>query len=628
MSISQGQGRNSPSRNGNHKKPKSNGKITIPRVHCGPPQPSKTHDSVNVVGVVGVVGSQKEETVRAKSSANGNGRMAMFKIAGTTDDVFVWDEDQPAGTNAAALGRRLASHDDLFRQPGYGNGLMLVLPNGKCKVITKGVEFASILMARVPVEVKKDGKKKGNRIAATDLNTMLGSEIFLSQFRTVDLVARTPMFLSDWSLIQSGYNDGGEGHRIYYVGKPPQISDTMEVTEKFLGAMDFETNADRTNAVAAAITVMLRNFWPGGKPVLAVTANKSHAGKGTVIQFAAGEATKTTISWQAKGWPVERAAVGALTSNPDTAVLVLDNARLDKGDTQIASQFVERITTDPEPFLFSTGTGAPVNRKNNFVLAITTNFGSFCEDILNRSIRIHLLTVGDVAARHCPIGNPSHEFLPANKEQISAELRGMVVRWVKAGCPLDTNVRHPFSEWAKVVGGILMVNGFKDFLGNYGARKAVDDPVRKGLGLLGAAKANVWLRATDWAKLAVDLGLKKAVIPAADQENEVSQARGIGVVLTDHQDETVEAETDTAKLALRLEKKRNRFDEAQPHVRYRFVVVGSGPLSEDGGNGTVLAGESVPVDGKPKRGGNAEHSTEDQKLHIDSSEDEYVEVDR
>jgi hypothetical protein len=69
--------------------------------------------------------------------------------------------------------------------------------------------------------------------------------------------------------------------------------------------------------------------------------------------------------------------------------------------------------------------------------------------------------------------------LPANREQIAAELRGMILRWVKAGRPLNTTVRHPFSEWAKVIGGILDANGFTDFLANYGVRKSKDDPLRK-----------------------------------------------------------------------------------------------------------------------------------------------------
>ena len=44
-----------------------------------------------------------------------------------------------------------------------------------------------------------------------------------------------------------------------------------------------------------------------------------------------------------------------------------------------------------------------------------------------------------------------------------------------------------------------MVNGFADFLGNYGVRKTADDPVRKGLGLLGALGPGEWLRTAEWA---------------------------------------------------------------------------------------------------------------------------------
>ncbi len=52
--------------------------------------------------------------------------------------------------------------------------------------------------------------------------------------------------------------------------------------------MNFASAADRTNAVAAALTVMLRNHWPGGKPCLVVTSTKSHGGKETIVQFATG----------------------------------------------------------------------------------------------------------------------------------------------------------------------------------------------------------------------------------------------------------------------------------------------------------------------------------------------------
>jgi hypothetical protein len=350
----------------------------------------------------------------------------------------------------------------------------------------------------------------------------------------------------------------------------------------FVDVMAFDTNADRTNAVAAALTVTFRNMWPGGKPIICVTANKSHAGKDTVISFAAGPARSVSISYQHTNWALERSFVGALKQSPDAGVVVVENARLERSQRFMASAFIERFATDPEPLLFSTGTGAPVRRSNDVVLAISTNFGSVSEDILNRSLPIHLSPVGEVTTRTSPIGNPRYEFLPANQDRIAAELRGMVERWKDAGEPLDEDARHPFTPWARTVGGILAANGFSDFLSNYGTRKANDDPVRRGIGLLGAEMQDEWLRPSEWAKVAADLGIIKQVIPEADRENDTSRARGIGIVLSAHEQEMFVVETEAETLTLKLEKRRARFRGSEPQVRYRFAVLDQqGSLGED-----------------------------------------------
>jgi hypothetical protein len=260
-------------------------------------------------------------------------------------------------------------------------------------------------------------------------------------------------------------------------------------------------------------------------------------------------------------------------SDPDVGVVVIENARLDRRDRFIASAFLERFATDPEPLLFSTGTGPPVRRRNDLVMAISTNFGSVSEDLLNRGLPIHLNPVGNVADRVSPIGNPRLEYLPANRERIAAELRGMIERWKAAGQPLDEEVRHPFSVWARRVGGILRVNGFGNFLANYRARKTVDDPLRHGLGLLGAQAPDRWLQATAWARFVSDLGLVKSLVPPADQDSEAGRARGLGVVLKAHRGETFQAETDDEQLTLRLEWRRGRFEGSEVQVRYRFVLL-------------------------------------------------------
>ena len=304
------------------------------------------------------------------------------------------------------------------------------------------------------------------------------------------------------------------------------------------------------------MTVMLRNFWPGGKPVILVTANKSHAGKGTVIDFATGLSKSIAIPYQSEDWALEHGIADVLEHTPDVAVVNIDNARLGKRDKLIASACLERALTDPEPFFFSTH--RLIRIPNYIVFAATTNLGMFSEDMMNRGLLTNIESFGDVASRKSPIGNPKHEFLPENEAQIDAELRGMIERWKAAGMPLDLDVRHPFALWARTIGGILKVNGFTDFLANHGQRKTADDPLRRALGLLGLHRHGEehWLPSPEWVKLAVDLGLSKVVIPEADRENETSRARGMGAVLHAHSEETFEVESDTEKLTLRLEQRR------------------------------------------------------------------------
>jgi hypothetical protein len=495
---------------------------------------------------------------------------------------YQWIEDKPSRPKYRDLGFCLANAGDLFRRPGYGNGLVLVFPTGQQVQIKSAADLAPVIADRVALTIYLDGKPKGSKLSACHLNAMLKSEAFLGQFFTVDHVTSKPRYLPDFRLTEPGYNDGGEGQRFLYIGPTPLVLDSMDLINAFLDVMAFASESDRTNAVGAALSVMLRDHWPGGKAVLLVTATKSHAGKDTVIAFASGVARQCSISYQSTNWALERSFVGVLNHDPDAAVVVIENARLDRRDSHIASAFLERFATDPEPFLFSTGTGPASRRRNDILLAISTNFGTVSEDLLNRSLPIHLNPVGNVGDRVSPIGNPKLEFLPQNQELIAGEIRGMIERWKSEGMPLDRRVKHPFTNWAQVIGGILKVNGFDGFLANYGTRRVADDPLRHGLGLLGAATyGDGWQQPEHWALKTGTMGLVKQIIPIGDQDGGEARKRGIGVVLSNHRDEVFDVETETQRLRLTLEKKRGRFNGKEVHVRYRFVVTQRESLIDD-----------------------------------------------
>lgn len=493
--------------------------------------------------------------------------------------LYIWSMEQPAGENYRLLGMALAAKGGLFRNEIDGLGLVQVLPSQKVRYISKGPQLEPVLADLLPMQVQKDGKVVRELPTAAHLNAMLRSEKFLSNFLPVDWVTRLPVYLDDFSLARPGYNDCGPGHRILYLGHDPPIIRSTETIDKFLAVMDFASTADRTNAIAAALTVLLRHRWPGEKPVLLVTATLSQSGKGTITEFFRADVPKADILYESLDWPMQSQLQSQLAVEPDIGVVGFDNVRLDSSGGRgrfIRSAFVESFVTNAEVNLASPNVREPVRRKNNFVMTINTNDGALSPDLLNRSLSMHLAPTGDIQERQSPIGNPKLEFLPKNRERIEAELRGMIETWKDAGRPLDETVRHPMSPWAKTIGGILQANGYTDFLANYGVRRTTDDPVREALSILGAAQPGKELRPMKWADVAVEEGLAKTVFSPNERDTTQGRERAIGRLLKKNRGIVFEARADAKAMwyRLRLEGGFRRWDSSKnPYTQYVFTVL-------------------------------------------------------
>lgn len=498
---------------------------------------------------------------------------------------FKWSVERGAARNYRRLGERLAQAGDLFRNKDDGHGLILVGSTGEPRLITKAAEFAPIIVDRVRMQVVKEGKVVRELPTSAHLNAMLRSEEFLRQFLPVDEVTRTPFYFDDWSLVEPGYNDGGPKRRTLYVGKQATCVASTETIERFLDVMAFASNADRTNAIAGALTVLQRRQWQGEKPLILLTATKSHSGKGTVTDFIRGSVPKADVLYESTDWPMQSQFQKQLKFNPDVGVVVFDNVRLDSSGGQakfIRSSFVESFVTSNEVFLASPGAGEPLRLENKYVVTINTNDGALSADLMNRCLPVHLAPNGDVHERPTPIGNPKLDFLPQHGERMEAELRGMIEKWKQEGLPLDESVKHPMTPWAKTIGGILKVNGFSDFLANYGSRKTASDPIREALGILGAAKPGKQLRPREWAKVAVQHGLARTLFSPNERGTEKGRERAIGVILKRHLEIVFEVASERKRFRLLLEGGFRRWIRGKnPHTRYGFTILVEKPVPVD-----------------------------------------------
>jgi hypothetical protein len=497
---------------------------------------------------------------------------------------ITWVVEDGAAVNYRQLADALAATGVVYRIRD-SHALIQVLPNGKTRLISKGSQLAPLIVDLIKMVVTKGGKVTSELPAANHLNAMLRSEKFLGQFRPVDVVSTRPFYLDDFALVRPGYTDGGPGQCILQLGFEPQIADSTATIELFLDEMFFATNADRTNAVAAALTVLLHHHWLGQKPVILVSANRSHSGKGTVTDFFCGNVPKADLSYQDDDWPIRYELPRQLEHSPEIGVIVFDNVRCDSSGGRskfIRSAFIESFVTNPMIALAPPGVKDVVHAENHYVVTLNANDGMFSLDLLNRAISIRLFAKGSVHERETRIRNPKLEFLPANRDQIEAELLGMVEKWKAAGRPLDNNVRHSMSLWAKTIGGILEVNGFHDFLANVADRKAADDPVHESLAVLGAAKPGQALRPAEWAKLIVNEGLVKTLLPPNERDTENSRTRATGKLLAKNCGFTFMGRTDTTLYQFRLEGGNRRWDKGKnPFVKYVFTVLNEEPLPED-----------------------------------------------
>jgi hypothetical protein len=203
-------------------------------------------------------------------------------------------------------------------------------------------------------------------------------------------------------------------------------------------------------------------------------------------------------------------------------------------------------------------------------------------DLINRALYIGLDPKGNVHENETPIGNPKLEYLPRNRDAIEAELRGMIERWKDAGRPLDDQVRHGMSPWAKVVGGILAVAGYGGFLGN-AARCKATDLKRQALATLGAASPGDAPRTEEWAKRAVRLGVAGDLLTPNQLKTDASREKAMGTVLSTYEGETFEGTTETHAYTLRLVRGKQRWEGLHPHKRYRFEVIEERRLFDDEG---------------------------------------------
>lgn len=326
-------------------------------------------------------------TSRRASTASTSDAETVEAVDPLQKPTYCWCMEAGLDRNFHQVGKLLAS----LGLPLYAHrdGGLLIVEGENARRIRNAKELAPLLIDNIRIAVSKNGKYIGEKPSDSILGNMLASRCFLANFRVAEAVVTTPFVLSDHRPSQPGFNPGGT----LYLGPTVKVGDGLSHLNTFLDVMEWQSNADRTNAVAALLTIPFRKHFPGGKPLVLVTASKSHAGKGTLIEFIRGDTAKAEISYEDKDWPMQRNLHDQLFDKPEIGVINFDNVRTDSSGRAklIRTGFVESFITNSELVLSSAcSRSGTIRRPNHFVVMLNTNEGALSIDLLNRSLPIRL----------------------------------------------------------------------------------------------------------------------------------------------------------------------------------------------------------------------------------------------
>jgi hypothetical protein len=348
---------------------------------------------------------------------------------------------------------------------------------------------ASYLTNVLSVGVRSENGTTESVLPAKLAGALLASEGVWQRLPAIRWYSRRAVFDADFTLCGPGWHpDQGilvHGTDIVPSELPPVVASGPSIdrlppcTRRLLRDFCFATDADLENALALLITGLLsHHFITDPKPLGLIDGNQQEIGKTLLCQVLGQvlDGREPERIPLVKDEELEK-KVGAKLRESKSTIFFFDNIK-----TKVESAFIEANAPSPVLSVRLLGHSRDITRPNTYLFLITSNLTSGSSDMITRGVPVRLRYEGDPVARSFH-DNPLH-YAARHRPAILGELAGMVLRWKAAGRPSAAGAwpagqrppRHRWQAWADVVGGILAVNGFTNFLGNVEeAKQAMDE---------------------------------------------------------------------------------------------------------------------------------------------------------
>ena len=284
----------------------------------------------------------------------------------------------------------------------------------------------------------------------------------VDKVREIRVVVSHPFYNGETLVTAEGYDSGTQTYLDssfdVEMGEHTAESDLV-LWKDLLQDFPFEDNSDFENAIAFALTLIVRQGLKVGEevPLFNVTAAREGVGKSllacTLCSVLMGY-NMATDDLSSNREEIEKAVGGILLSAREA--VVFDNV---DSDRPLDSGLLASIITQPKRSIRPLGTSQ---------LALIENCATFCCTGSNVEVKPELAK-RMVAVRLSDPGIPEkdrtvkieglQDYVLEHRDQYLFALVRMVQRWIDADKPEAKNT-HRMRQWSRVVRGIMLANGF------------------------------------------------------------------------------------------------------------------------------------------------------------------------
>ena len=245
---------------------------------------------------------------------------------------------------------------------------------------------------------------------------------------------------------------------------PQDVSEAKRIIlTEVLGDFPFTSQADRANAVAAALTPVVRPSIAGPTPLFVFEAPIEGSGKGlaasVVSYIATGEAPPSRTEGRDEDEWRKRITSLLLKSPP---IVLFDNLRRRLDSSALSSVITSTVWSD-RMLGFSRDITLPVHT----TWLATANNPSYSGEISRRIVRIRIDAGVEVPWERTDFRHPDLlKWVREERGRLIWAILVMVQAWITAGRPAGGEVMGSFENWASTIGGILREVGIPALLAN------------------------------------------------------------------------------------------------------------------------------------------------------------------